>query len=114
MSQMTMKLGLIQLKKAGVKIDSQTIAEAWQIPSYGTIDGNTVLERVQAETELDLANAARAEQLGVSLGLVAPPGTPPPGAPAPGKKPEGRPSTDAKPATLQSKDGGERSTIATS
>lgn len=114
MSQMTMKLGLIQLKKAGVKIDSQTIAEAWNIPSYGSFDGNTVLERVQAETEQDLENAARAEQLGVSLGLMPPPGTPPPGAATPTKKPEGRPSTDAKPASLVSKDGGARSTITTS
>lgn len=115
MSQMVMKLGLIQLKKAGIKIDSQTIAEAWNIPSYGKLDGNTVLDRVRTETEMDLVNAARAEQLGVSLGLMPPPGQPPPGAPGPnGKKPEGRPSTDAKPPALASKDGGARSTITTS
>lgn len=120
MSQMVQKLGLIQLKKAGVKIDSQTIAEAWNIPSYGTLDGNTVLERVQSETMLDLENAARAEAIGQALGLGGPPGgpsgpgNPPPGAPAPGKQPEGRPSTDSAPPALASKDNGARSTITTS
>src|SRR4029077_18765631 len=76
MTQMAMKLGLIQLRKAGVKVDSQTIAEAWELPNYGTIPGNTVLERVQAEQEQDLENAARLQAIAGAEGLT-PPGTPP-------------------------------------
>jgi hypothetical protein len=113
MSQMTMKLGLIQLKKAGVMIDSQTIAEAWNIPNYGKIDGNTVLERYKREQEQQLEFAARMKQFAEGLGL----GTPgaPPGAPgAGGGAPEGRPSTNAAPASIQQKDGGARSTVSTS
>ena len=108
LSQMVMKLGLIQLKKAGVMIDSQTIAEAWNIPNYGTIDGNTVLERWENEQMKMLELAARAKEIGAELGL-APPGA---AAPAKGKQsPEGRPPTGQAAPRLVSKDNGARSTI---
>jgi hypothetical protein len=110
MSQITMKLGLIQLKKAGVKICSQTIAEAWNISNYGEFEGATELERFRSEQEEDIETAARMQAIGAAAGLGQPPGAPGPG----GKKPEGRPSTDAKPGKIQSKDGGARSTISTS
>jgi hypothetical protein len=109
LSQMQMKLGLIQLKKAGVKICSQTIAEAWNISNYGEFEGATELERFHSEQEQDLEFAARMQAIGAAAGLGQPPG-----AAAPGKKPEGRPSTDAKPPELKSKEGGARSTISTS
>jgi len=117
MQQMNMKLGLIQLKKAGVQIDDQTIADAWNLPNFGTIPGSTIRERFKAQQEEMLIFAARMEAIKAALGADSggggAPGQPP-GAAAPGKQPEGRPSTDAAPATLQSKDGGARSTIATS
>jgi hypothetical protein len=109
MTQMVMKLGLIQLKKAGVIIDSQTIAEAWQIPNWGSIEGSTVIERYKREKEMEIEFAARMAELGQSLGMGQPPG-----AAAPGKNPEGRPATNANPPKLESKDGGARSTISTS
>jgi hypothetical protein len=106
MSQMVMKLGLIQLKKSGVMIDSQTIAEAWAVPNYGEIEGNTVIEKFWAEQELQLVHMARAKELGEAAGLV------PPGAPGPGgKQPEGRPPTGNAAPALKSKEGGARSTI---
>ena len=111
MQQMTMKLGLIQLRKAGVMIDSQTIAEAWGIANYGTLDGNTVLERWRNEQELQLEMAARMKELAGAAGLT------PPGAanPAAGKpNPEGRPTSGAAAPRLVSKEGGARSTIAES
>jgi hypothetical protein len=111
MSQMVMKLGLIQLKKAGVKIDSQTIAESWNIPNYGTIDGSTVMERFKNEQEMDLAFAAKMKELAGALGLL-PQG--PPGAGGPGAQPEGRPNANTAPPALKSKDNGARSTITTS
>ena len=119
MTQMVMKLGLIQLKKAGVIIDSQTIAEAWNIPNWGKLDGNTVLERWKSEQNMQIENAARLQQLAASEGLTPPgqPGPPgqPPGAPPPdGGNPEGRPATFQSPPKLESKDNGARSTISTS
>ena len=110
MSQMVMKLGLIQLKKAGVMIDSQTIAEAWNVPNYGKIDGNTVMERYKTEQEQQIEFAARMKALVGELGL-APPGGPP-GAPSPGGgAPEGRPPSGNAAPALKSKDNGTRSTI---
>lgn len=111
-TQMVMKLGLVQLKKAGVKISSETIARAWQIPNYGQFDGSTELEKFQSEQEQDIINMARAKQVADAVGLTpqAPPGAPKPN----GAAPEGRPASMSAPPSLQSKDGGARATIATS
>jgi hypothetical protein len=107
--QMTMKLGLIQLRKAGVMIDSQTIAEAWNVPNYGSLDGNTVMDRWDSEQQKQLEQAAKLQAIGAELGLGAPPGA---ASPAAGKaNPEGRPPTGNAPPALKSKDGGARSTI---
>jgi hypothetical protein len=112
MQQMVMKLGLIQLKKSGVKIDSQTIAEAWAVANYGNIDGSTVLEKFQAEQEMDLVQAARMKAIAGAEGLLP---TAPPGAPKPGGgNPEGRPNANTAPPKLEQRDGGTRSTITTS
>jgi len=111
MTQMAMKLGLVQLRKAGVKIDSQTIAESWELPNYGQLDGNTIIERYQAEQEMDLEFAARMQIIAGAEGLV-PPGTPPGAAAPPAKpNPEGRPPSGQAAPKLVSKNGGERSTI---
>ena len=108
MTQMAMKLGLIQLKKSGVMIDSQTIAEAWSVPNYGDLDGNTVIERYWTEQEMQLEHMARMKELAGGLGLT------PPGAASPGagkSNPEGRPPSGNAPPAIKSKDGGARSTI---
>lgn len=110
LTQMTQKLGLIQLKKAGVKISSETLAEAWNVPNYGHTEGSTEVEKFRAEQEDDLLFAARMKQVAEGIpGLL-----PPPGAAALGKNPEGRPSSNNKPPHLSQKDSGTRSTIATS
>jgi len=107
--QMTMKLGLIQLRKAGIMIDSQTIAEAWNVPNWGKLDGNTVLERWQSEQQMQLEQAAKLQMIGAELGLGGPPGA---AAPAQGKhNPEGRPPSGQAAPRLVSKDSGARSTI---
>jgi hypothetical protein len=117
--QMIMKLGLIQLKKAGVKISSQTLAEAWAVPNYGQLDGSTEMEKWKSEQEMDLEFAARmmaikaalggggGDQGGGAGGAGGAP-KPPPGGP------EGRPNADTAPPRLEQKDQGTRSTIATS
>ena len=108
LTQMTMKLGLIQLRKAGVKISSQTIAEAWEIANYGEFEGDTEIEKFKSEQEDDIEFAARMQVIGAAAGLT------PPGAanPAQGKKnPEGRPPSGQAAPQLKQKDGGTRSTI---
>lgn len=108
MTQMTMKLGLIQLKKAGVQIDSQTLADSWGVPNYGTIPGSTVRQKFQHEQEENLIFAARMQELGGALSGEG--SGQPPGAGTPTKKPEGRPpSGNAAPELKQKSDG--RSTI---
>lgn len=120
LTQMTMKLGLIQLKKSGVKIDSQTIADAWNIPAYGSIDGATVLEKYHNEQEDDLEFMARMAAIKGSLeegdvgmagasALAEAAGVTPPNKPQ-----EGRPPTGQVAPRLVAKDGGLRSTIAES
>ena len=103
-----MKLGLVQLRKAGIQIDSQTIADAWSVPNYGTIPGSTVREKWEAEQEMNLRFAARMKEEGMSLtdqGQMNPAG-----AQAGGKKQEGRsPSGQQAPSLVQKADG--RSTI---
>jgi len=106
MTQMVQKLGLIQLRKAGIKISSQTIAESWDIPNYGEFEGNTEIARFESEQEHDLEFAARMQAIGASVGLGQPPG-----GGANGKKPEGRPPSGGAAPALKSKDGGARSTI---
>ena len=129
-AQMAMKLALLQMKKAGVMMDSQTIGEAFNVPNYGSIPGNTVIEKFWAEQEQQLEHAAKLMAAKTAIqtllgGGDAPPGGDdggsgsgapgqPPGAAAPGKQPEGRPSSDSKPPKLEQKEGGTRTTIATS
>jgi len=103
---MVQKLGLIQLRKAGIKISSQTIAESWDIPNYGEFEGNTEIAKFESEQEHDLEFAARMQAIGASVGLGQPPG-----GGANGKKPEGRPPSGGAAPALKSKDGGARSTI---
>jgi hypothetical protein len=115
LTQMQMKLLLIQLRKVGIMIDSQTIAEACSVPNWGSLDGNNVMERWQREQELQLEIAAKGKAIADALGLTPPPGAAPPGAPKPnGAASEGRPPSFSAPPSIQQKDGGARSTVATS
>jgi len=119
LTQMQQKLMLIQLRKAGLMIDSQTIAEACNVPNFGSIDGNTVIERWQREQEIQLELAARGKALADVLGLTPPApagggggnGSSPNGG---GGGPEGRPNSFSAPPAIKSKDQGTRSTITTS
>lgn len=107
-TQMQKKLGMIQLKKAGVWISSKTIAETWNVANYGDVGGNTEIERYWAEKELELEHAARLKAIGESLLGGAVPGA------GGGGQPVGRPNTFTNAPALKNKDGGTRSTIATS
>lgn len=62
-TQMATKLGLIQLRKAGIQISSKTIAEAWNIQNFGGPDGDTEYERYMAEQEDVAEQAIKVKQL---------------------------------------------------
>jgi hypothetical protein len=107
-AQMVTKLGLIQLKKAGVKLSSQALADAWQVANYGSFEGSTEIEKWQDEQRMDLEQMAKMKAIADEVGLT------PPGAanPAAGKpNPEGRPPSGNAAPALKQKDGGSRSTI---
>lgn len=126
MTQMWYKLLLIQLKKAGLMIDSETIANACLIPNYGTIDGNTVMDKWRSEQETIIEMQIKGQALAAALtGESAGGGAPallaltqalvPPGAVGPGKpNGEGRPNVNATAPQLKVKAGDMRSTITTS
>jgi hypothetical protein len=103
-TQMQMKLGLIQLRKAGVAISDQTLAEAWSVPNYGQSGGSTEMEKWENEQEKKLKFAARMKEIGMSLteqGQVDP-GS----ATAGGKQQEGRPPSGNEAPTLKTKSDG--------
>jgi hypothetical protein len=91
-----------------VQIDSQTIADSWSVPNYGTIKGSTVREKWETEQEQNLMFAARMKELGMSLtdqGQINPAG-----AAAGGKQQEGRPPSGQQEPQLKQKPDG-RGTI---
>lgn len=98
--RMANKLALIQLKKAGIKIDDWTIADAFQIHNYGPKPEGThnVTERWVAEQHM---NRELMEEMQA-------------GMPQQGQKGPGRPNSNRQQPSIKQKDGGTRSTIATS
>ena len=119
LTQMSHKLMLIQLRKAGIQIDSRTIAESCDISNFGNQpEGNTVWDRYWAEQEKVAEHAIKVKQVvdaimqqGVSptpamegaLGEQS--GVPPR---------EGRPPSGQESPKLVTKDGGARGTISES
>lgn len=134
--RMTNKLFYIQLMKVGFPISWWTFAKIAQIPNFGPPpEGtNTEMERwiAQKRIEVDIAIAqqVQAAETMQAAGLAGPGGmggdpaagggdpaaggAPPPGGGAPGGGGGGRPPSFSKSPRLESKDGGTRSTIATS
>jgi hypothetical protein len=113
MQQTANRLALLMMKKSGVKMDSQTIAEAFNVPSYGSLNGSTVLERVEDEQERDLLFAARMKELAGAVSGEAtgmPPGSPKPN----GGAAEGRPPAFTANPSVATKDQGTRPTLKTS
>lgn len=108
-TQMTRKLSLLQLKKAGLWIDDETIATAFDVPNFGTIEGVTVIEKFWNQKGLELAHAANLKAVAEGLGGGGS-GT------GGGGNPVGRPNTDAASPQLKQKGmaSGGRTTVTTS
>jgi hypothetical protein len=98
------KLNLLAAKDKGVVIDPMTMAETFDIPNWGTIEGSTVKERVFNWAKEQLTEKADLAKLEKALGL----GQPPPEGPGQGKT-GGRPASNKKPPRVKqksAKDGG--------
>lgn len=101
--QTARKLLLVQLQRGGFMIDSQTVAAACDVPNWGTLQGNTVVERWKSEQEMKLEFAVKMKQL--ETALVPAQGTPtaPPEPALPGHAQPGRPPSGRKPPELKTK-----------
>lgn len=111
-TQMTHRLMLLQMRQRGAPIDWRTIAEACDVPNFGTKpEGNTAYERYWNEQEdmvlhaLRIKRIAEMEQAGDILGMLQPK--------ASGSNPVtgGRPPTAQSAPRIETKDGGTRTTI---
>jgi hypothetical protein len=115
---------LVQLRKAGVPIDSQTIAEAWNLDLGADFQTNTPYERFWEEQEKMAEHAIRIKIIGdalMSMGVQPPPemlaaaqAAKESGNAAAGANREGRPPSGLEPPRVVSKDGGARSAVSQS
>ncbi|MGH7182579.1 MAG: hypothetical protein ACREJN_11455, partial [Nitrospiraceae bacterium] len=113
--QMSHKLGLIQLKKAGIQISSRSIAEAWNVSNFGGPDGSTEYERYFNEQEDVVRHTLRLQDIAETIKAMGIPPTPAVQqalAQLMGQNSkEGRPTVGLESPRLIQKDGGMRSTI---
>ena len=108
--QTQQKLLWMQLQRAGFMISSETVAKALDIPNWGTLPGNTELEKWQSEQEMKLIFAAKMQALGSSEApppMSGPGGPTGPAAPMPpllgNRAKPGRPPSGQKPPELTTK-----------
>lgn len=118
-TQMSHKLLLIQLRKAGIQIDSRTIAESCDVPNFGDKpEGNTVWERYWNEQARTAQHAIGVKQMVDALmqtGVAPTPAIQQAMAGAEGANvQEGRPPTGLESPRLVQKDQGARQTISQS
>lgn len=132
-TQMTKKMLYLQLwRDQRFPISPQTVAEALDIPNWGTLDGNTEFDkwinymRQYNELQIQLMTAQQiaamqlqmAGQLAMAGGVVAEAAGGMEANSLPGQQTEnpneGRPPSGQSPPQIQQKDGGERTTIAES
>lgn len=92
-AQNKFKLNLLAAQGKGVVIDPETMAHAFEIPNWGSIDGSTVKEKVFNWAKEQLTEKADIAKLEKALGLAPPPEEGKPG-PKPGAG--GRPATNQK------------------
>jgi len=110
------KLTVLQWQRAGGMISSETVAKNLDIPNWGTLEGNTELEKWQSEQKMKLEFAEKMRELATALQPQGAAGPPQPAGGAGAKAKPGRPPTGNKPAQMKTKGSSEgpRSTITTS
>jgi len=90
-TQMTFRLGLMQLRGRGYPISAATVMESWEIPNVGKPTGNTEQERFASEKAEEIIQAAKLQKIIQEMGIEQ--GLMPPGG-AGGPKKTGRPNSD--------------------
>lgn len=102
-NRMTTRLMYLQLAKGGFPISWWTLAKVFKIPNFGNLPKNPQTgEEVHNELETWIAQKHLERELAQEMG-----------AGQPGAGP-GRPHSNQRPPTVQSKDHGTRSTVKTS
>lgn len=116
-TQMSYKLGLIQLRKAGIQIDSQTIAEAWNFDLGADFKSTTPYHRFFEEQEDMAEHAIRLKMIVDALqqqGINPTPQMLAALSSVTGPTREGRPPSGSEAPQIVQKDGGARSTVSQS
>lgn len=103
--QTSQKLLLMQLQRSGFMISSETVAKAFDIPNYGTSEGNTEIEKWQWENKNKLIFAEQLKELqaGIALQMQGPAAAPPVTPLAGGGAQPGRPPSGQKTPELKTK-----------
>jgi hypothetical protein len=128
LNNLTRKMGLMQLWRAGFPIDPWTLAEAWGIENFGPAPegANTVIQKwaawLKESSQFTAVITALAQLKGASVMAqagVMPQQTngapaPPTGAPGQEQKGPGRPPSAGAAPHIEQKDGGTRSTVSES
>ena len=107
-TQMSRRLMLLQLKRAGAPLDWGTVFEACNVPDSKMEDGSSVQDRFWNEKEKELEQMFKASKIAAELGIT------PEMMQGPGQHGGGRRPTAQAAPKLVSKDGGARSTISES
>jgi hypothetical protein len=126
LNNLTRKMGLMQLWRAGFPIDPWTLAEAWGIENFGAPPegANTVIQKWAAwlkdSSQFTAVITAMAQLRGASVmaqaGIVPPNGAPEQGPGGPGQPQHGvgRPPSGGAAPRMEAKDGGNRTTVSES
>ena len=111
--QTARKLLYIQMQRSGFMIDSETVAKAADLPNWGTLDGNTIRQKWEAEQQIKLEFAVKMKELETALVPQGPSAPPMPNGVGGSKGAPGRPPTGQRPPHMETKAtaAGPRSTI---
>jgi len=90
-AQAKQRLDLLALLGKGVPVDPETIANQFDLPNWGSIDGATIQEKVFNWAKMQLAEKAKLAKLELSLGLAPPPEPGDKPGPKPGQAGSGAP-----------------------
>jgi hypothetical protein len=113
-AQAKQRLDLLALLGKGVPVDPETIANQFDLPNWGSIDGATIQEKVFNWAKMQVEERAKIAKLEKSLGL-APPEEPEKPGPKPGQAGSGAPPKKPGQGKVKQKgpSGGGRAVVAT-
>jgi hypothetical protein len=101
--QTKQKLLVLQMQRSGFMIDSETVAKNCDLPNWGTLPGNSIREKWEAEQKLKLVFAEKLKELATALQPQGASGPPQPANMTGNHAQPGRPPTGNKPAHMKTK-----------